>query len=609
MPVFESRLQSFAVVSDPATVAPRLAALRAELKRRGLDGFVAPRADEHQNEYVQKSAERLAWLTGFTGSAGLAVALADKAALFVDGRYTLQAKEQTDAAAFAIVHLIETPPERWLEANAAKGARIGYDPWLMTRDQVARLAKGAQAAGASLVALDDNPVDAVWSDRPAPPPAPVTLHPPKYAGESAAKKIARLRKTLGKLDALAISDPHSVAWLFNIRGGDVGCTPLPLAWALVAREGKPRLYVDGRKLSNAVRAKLADLADVEEPRALLADLERLGRDGATVRFDSTTAPEKLAATLEAAGGKADVGADPTALMKAAKNRAELDGARAAHLRDGAALTRFLAWFDAHARKGALTEIDAAAALESFRRETGKLKDLSFPSISAAGPNAALPHYRVNERSNRVIGRGVYLIDSGAQYEDGTTDVTRTLAVGRPTAEMRDRATRVLKGHIAIAMAVFPKGTTGAQLDTLARESLWRAGLDFDHGTGHGVGSYLSVHEGPQRIAKTGTTPLVEGMIISNEPGYYRPGHFGVRLENLVVVEKRVIAGAEREMLGFETLTLAPFDLALIDNRLLTRFEVAWLDAYHARVRKALSPLLDAPTRKWLAQATRKISNV
>ncbi len=606
---FVSHLQSFAVSSDPATVAPRLAALRAELKRRGLDGFLAPRADEHQNEYVQKNAERLAWLTGFTGSAGLAIALADKAALFVDGRYTLQAQQQTDAKAFAITHLIDTPPEKWLAANATRGARIGYDPWLATRDQLARFAKGAEAAGAQLVAVDDNPVDAVWEGRPTIAPAPVTLHPTKYAGEAAGKKLARLAAALDGAQALVVSDPHSVAWAFNIRGGDVGHTPLPLAWAMVPREGRPRLYVDGRKLSNAVRAKLADLADIDEPGALIGDLERLGREGARVRFDATTAPARLSQALEAAGGKAEVGVDPAALMKAAKNRVELEGTRAAHLRDGAALTRFLAWFDAEARKGKLTEIDACAALETFRRETGKLKDISFPSIAGAGPHAALPHYRVNEVSNRRIEKGIFLIDSGAQYEDGTTDVTRTIAVGKPTAEMRDRATRVMKGHIAIARAVFPKGTTGAQLDALARQALWEAGLDFDHGVGHGVGAYLSVHEGPQRIAKTGTAPLVEGMIISNEPGYYKQGAFGVRLENLVVVETRAIPGAEREMFGFETITLAPFDLALIDNRLLTRFEVAWLDAYHARVRKALSPLVDAPTRKWLAQATRKISNV
>lgn len=609
LPIFEARLQSFAAASDPAAVAPRLALLRAELKRRGLDGFLVPRADAHQNEYVQKGEERLGWLTGFTGSAGLAIALADKAALFVDGRYTLQAAGQTDAKAFAITHLIEQPPERWLEAHTPKGGRIGYDPWLMTRDQVARFARAAEAAGASLVAVDDNPIDAVWADRPVAAPAPVTLHPGKYAGETAAKKLARLRTALGKLDALAITDPHSVAWLFNIRGGDVGHTPLPLATAIVAREGQPRLFVDARKLSNAVRAKLADLADIDEPRALVDEIEKLGRAGATLRLDATTAPALLAQRLEAAGGKPDVGVDPTALMKAAKNKAELEGTRAAHLRDGVAMTRFLAWFDAEAPKGKLTEIDAAAALETFRRETGALKDISFPSIAGFGPHAALPHYRVSEASNLRIGKGIFLIDSGGQYEDGTTDITRTLAVGKPTAEMRDRATRVLKGHIAIALAVFPKGTTGAQLDSLARQSLWEAGLDFDHGVGHGVGSYLSVHEGPQRIAKTGTTPLAPGMIISNEPGYYKEGAFGVRLENLVVVEPRAIPGAEREMFGFETITLAPFDLALIDNRLLTRFEVAWLDAYHARVRKELSPHLDAPTRKWLAQATRKISNV
>ncbi|MBK9081683.1 MAG: aminopeptidase P family protein [Rhizobiales bacterium] len=607
--MFEARLQSFDETSDPSRVAPRLAALRAELTRRGLDGFIVPRSDEHQNEYVQKSAERLGWLTGFTGSAGLAIALGKTAALFVDGRYTLQAKAQSDARSFAQIHLIENPPEGWLEANAPAGGRIGYDPWLMTADQVKRLARAVAAAGAELVAVDSNPVDAVWADRPLMPPAPVSLHPPRFAGESAARKIARVKKALGKTDALVVSDPHSVAWLFNIRGGDVGYTPLPLAFAIVPRDDKPRLYIDGAKLSDAVRARLANLADIEAPDALTSDLARLGAAAKTVRFDATTAPALLSQTLEKAGGKAEIGTDPTALMKAAKNAAELAGTRAAHIRDGAAMTRFLCWFDAEARKGKLTEIDAVAALETFRRETGALKDLSFPAISGAGPHSALPHYRVNTRSNRRIEKGIFLIDSGGQYQDGTTDITRTIAVGKPTAEMRDRYTRVLKGHIAIAQIVFPRGTTGAQLDPFARQALWQAGLDFDHGTGHGIGSYLSVHEGPQRLAKTGVTPLVEGMILSNEPGYYKPGHWGIRIENLLVVERREIKGAEREMLGFETISFAPIDLTLVDSKLLTRFEVAWLDAYHAQVRKLLSPHLDAPTRKWLAQATRKISNV
>jgi Xaa-Pro aminopeptidase len=397
-----------------------------------------------------------------------------------------------------------------------------------------------------------------------------------------------------------------VAWLFNIRGADVAHTPLPLGFAYLPGDGRPILFLDSRKMTNSVRDALADQADIMEPDGLIAFIERLGAMGAQVAFDSATSPALLTQGFERAGGKADIGADPVTLMKAAKNKAELAGAGAAHERDGAALARFLAWFDAEAPQGRMTEIEAVKALETFRRATGALKEISFPTIAGAGPNSALPHYRVSVSSNRTIERGIFLVDSGGQYEDGTTDVTRTIAVGRPTSLMRDRFTRVLKGHIAIARAVFPKGTSGAQIDALARMPLWRAGLDFDHGVGHGVGSYLSVHEGPHRIAKTGTTALVPGMILSNEPGYYASGAFGIRIENLVVVELQTIAGAEREMLGFETLTLAPIDLRLIERKLMDADEIKWLDSYHARVRKVLSPLVDPSTRRWLADATRRL---
>jgi Xaa-Pro aminopeptidase len=599
--------QTFADASSPRTVAPRMAALRAELARRGLDGFVVPRSDEHQNEYCPPSAERLAWLTSFTGSAGLAVAMAERAALFVDGRYTVQAPAQTDTSVVDVRHLIDEPPEKWLEAHARPGQRIGYDPMLLTLDQARKLRAGVEAAGAAFVALDSNPLDAVWSDRPAPPLAPVTLRGDALAGEPAAAKIARLQAALGKADALAISDPHTVAWLFNIRGGDVAHTPLPLSFALTPREGRPTLYVDARKLSNSVRDALAASLDVAEPRQLEADLAALGRAGKLVRFDAQTGPEKLAHIVERAGGRIEVGADPAALMRARKNAAEIAGMRAAHLRDGVAMTRFLAWFDREAPKGGLTEIDAVRALEQFRRDTGALRDVSFPSIAGANAHAAIPHYRVTEASDAPIAPGVFLIDSGAQYEDGTTDITRTIAVGTPTPEMRDRVTRVLQGMIAISRAVFPAGTSGAQIDAFARRPLWEAGLDFDHGTGHGVGAYLSVHEGPQRIAKIGVTPLAAGMILSNEPGYYKAGHWGVRIENLIVVEPRHIEGGERETLGFETLTLAPIDQRFLDAALLTRDEIAWLDAYHARVRAALASHLDGEALAWLEQATRPAS--
>jgi Xaa-Pro aminopeptidase len=605
--MFESRFQSFARIGDASGGRQRAAALREELKRRGLDGFVIPRGDEHQNEYVPASAERLLWLTGFSGSAGVAVVLMDRAAIFVDGRYTLQAPEQVDAKVFTPLHLIDAPPTGWIESNLRRGGRLGYDPWLHTPDAVERLAQACKGAGGELFAVESNPVDAIWADRPAAPLGAVSRHPAHLCGESSRAKLARVRAALKAVDGLVVSDAHDVAWLFNIRGADVAHTPLPLTFAVVPIEGRPKLYVDGRKLSNAVRAYLSDLADVEEPNRLVEDLKAWGVDGKRLAFDAVTAPARLTQALQEAGGKAAAGANPIAPMKAAKNGAELEGARAAQLRDGAAVARFLAWFDREAPKGKLTEIVAAQALETFRRETGRLKEISFPTIAGAGPNSAIPHYRVSEATNLRIARGIFLIDSGGQYEDGTTDITRTLAVGRPSAEMRDRFTRVLKGHIAIARAVFPKGSSGAQIDAFARQALWAVGLDFDHGTGHGVGSYLSVHEGPQRIAKIGPAPLAPGMIISNEPGYYSAGRFGIRIDNLVVVEERKIAGAERAMCGFETITLAPIDTRLIARKLLSADEARWLDSYHVRVRKALAPHVDADTRAWLKRATRPLA--
>ena len=546
------------------------------------------------------------WLTGFSGSAGAAIVLKEQGALFVDGRYTEQAAAQTDPSVFEIRHLVEDPPSAWLERNLRRGDKLGYDPRLHAPDAVSRFAAACSKAAAELVAVAENPIDKLWADRPGPPLGPVVPHKLRFAGEAASDKMERVRERLAGVDGLLISDPHNLAWLFNIRGSDVAHTPLPLGFAFVPRKGSPVVFLDARKLSNSMRDTLMELAELYEPGALQAFLRELGRKGSHVLFDAATAGAVLTQTLEREGGKAEVGPDPITLMKATKNKAELAGARAAHERDGPAMARFLAWFDNESPRGKLTEIDAAAALETFRRETGLLKDISFPTISAAGPHAALPHYRVSEASNRKIEKGVFLIDSGAQYEDGTTDVTRTIAVGRPTSVMRDRFTRVLKGHIALAEAVFPAGTTGAQIDALARTYLWRAGLDFDHGTGHGVGSYLSVHEGPQRISKTGTVALAQGMIVSNEPGYYFPGAFGIRIENLVAVTKREIAGAERQMLAFETLTLAPIDLRLIDLKLMTANEIKWLNAYHARVRKTVSPLVDPGTRRWLVNATRRL---
>jgi Xaa-Pro aminopeptidase len=592
--------------SSSGESAERLKALRLELSRLQLDGFLVPRADEHQNEYVAPAFERLAWLTGFTGSAGFAVVLPKEAAIFVDGRYVIQVRGEIDRKLFSPLDSGETTPARWLAEHAKSGAKIGYDPWVHTPAQIERFKKALEGKDVSLVAVEKNPIDACWGDRPAPPLGAVSLYPPRLAGASVKSKLERIGKALGDADALLISDPHSLAWAFNIRGADVAHTPIALGFALAPKKGRPRLYVDEAKLSQKTRAALSKYLDIAAPAKLPDDLAKAGRSGQTIMFDAATVPARLVESFRAAGGAPRVGEDPIALMKAIKNETELAGARAAHVRDGAALTRFLAWFAEEAPKGALTEISAAQALETFRREDGKLRDISFPTISAFGEHAAIPHYRVTEKSNLKIGRGVYLVDSGAQYLDGTTDVTRTVVVGRASKQLRDHFTRVLKGHIAIARSVFPKGVSGAQLDAFARRALWEAGLDFDHGTGHGVGAYLSVHEGPQRISKIGTTPLRPGMILSNEPGYYRAGEYGIRLENLVIVEKREIAGAEREMFGFETITLAPFDLNCIEQRLMTAEEIDWLDAYHARVRKVLSPLVDAKTRAWLQAATGRV---
>lgn len=610
--MFSAKFQTFDETADPAAAAPRIAALRAALKTRGLDGFILPRADRHQNEYVPGSEERLAFLTGFTGSAGTLIVLADKAVLFTDGRYTLQARAQTDPALFTVLNSSETAPAAWIEKNMPEGAKLGYDPWLYTAEGAEKLAKACTKAGATLVAVESDPLDIIWTDRPAPPLGPVALHDLRFAGRTSEEKLKEITEQIEqqRADALVISDPHNVAWSFNIRGADVAHTPLPLAFSVISKDRRPTIYIDGRKVSNAVRDRLEALADIRKPDALTDDLKALGVAGLTVIMDQATAADALVRLVKEAGGKVMLMTDPVTTLKAIKNEAEIAGTRAAHARDGAAMTRFLAWFDREAAQGNLTEIAAAEALETFRRDSGLLKDVSFPSISSAGPNGAIVHYRVTSKTNRKINPGeLFLIDSGGQYEDGTTDITRTIVVGTPTDEMRKRFTQVLKGHIAIASAVFPDGTTGAQLDTLARQYLWRAGVDFDHGTGHGVGSYLSVHEGPARISKLGTIALKRGMILSNEPGYYKEGAFGIRIENLIlVVEAPPIAGAEKAMNAFETITLAPIDRRLIDVSLMTEDEIAWLNGYHARVAETIGPLVDKDTRTWLGAATRPLAN-
>jgi len=591
--------------------AEKLKRLRESIAREGLAGFLVPHGDEHQSEYPPPSSERLAWLTGFTGSAGFAIVLAGKAAIFVDGRYTLQSSTQVDPV-FDREHLIENPPPRWLAAHARPGDRIGYDPWLLTLADVRRFAEAAASAGAELVPVSANPLDAIWTDRPAPPLGAVTPHPESLAGEAAENKIARLQAALveRKADAAVLTQSDSIAWLLNIRGSDVAHNPTALAFTILPASGRPSLFIDGRKLSNAVRTELAALTEIESAASLATGLAALA--GKRVLLDPATTADAIRKLIADAGGTIVEGPDPVALPKARKNATELAGMRRAHIRDGAAMVRFLAWLDA-AAPGALDEIAVADRLRDFRAEAAsrdgmELVDLSFDTISGAGPNGAIVHYRVTPETNRRLeANSLYLIDSGAQYRDGTTDITRTVAIGSPTAEMRERFTLVLKGHIAIATARFPVGASGAQLDSLARIALWKAGLDYDHGTGHGVGAFLSVHEGPARISKMGTVPLEPGMILSNEPGYYRTGAYGIRIENLVIVTPPApIAGGDRDMLGFETITLAPIDRRLIEPGLLAPDELRWLNAYHAWVAATLAPLLGESERAWLAAATAPI---
>ena len=596
------------MTNTESDTAARLNALRDELARRRLDGFIVPHADEHQGEYLPPHAERLAWLTGFDGSAGAAVILADRAAVFVDGRYTLQVRQQVDTALFDPQHLTEQPAGTWLAANASQGARIGYDPWLHTPAQLDRLRQGCGRAGAALVAAESNPIDAVWPDQPAPPTAPVVPHDERFAGRGSAAKREAIAETLRQdgVKAAVLTQADSIAWLLNIRGGDVSHTPLPLSFAILHDDATVELFLDPAKQTPDLAAHLGNAVSVAAPPALGPALDRLGAGGARVQAAPNSAAAWIFERLTDAGADIVRADDPCTGPKARKNEVELAGTRAAHRRDGAALSRFLAWLPGAVADGALSEQAAADRLQALRAAGEHFRDLSFDTISGAGPNGAIVHYRVSAASNRTLAPGqLYLVDSGAQYLDGTTDVTRTVAIGAPTAEMCDRFTRVLKGHIALATVRFPKGTTGSQLDTLARYHLWQAGLDYDHGTGHGVGSYLGVHEGPQRISKAaGAVALEPGMIVSNEPGYYKEGAYGIRIENLVtVVPVEPPAGAERELLGFETLTLAPIDRTLIDTDQLTAAEVAWLDGYHARVHEVIGPQVDDATRTWLAGAT------
>ena len=598
--------------AGPPAPAWRLAALRRELRRSRLDGFVVPQADEHQGEFTPRRARRLQWLTGFSGSAGVAVILAHKAAIFVDGRYTLQVENQVDVRDWERHHLIERPFDAWVAAELA-GGRLGYDPWLHTPAGVRRWAAASARAGADLTACETNPIDTVWSNRPPPPVTPIVAHGVALSGRESADKIAEICSILRRdgEDAAVLSDPASIAWLLNLRGGDVPNTPLALGFAIVEASGGVCFYTDPRRLGPAVKSGLPAAVTVLPRDALAAACDRIAA-GAKVRLDADTVPVWFADRIRKAGGTPVESSDPCALPKACKNAVEIAGARAAHIRDGVALTRFLAWLDASTRPGtnaALDETAAADELDRCRAASGEgYRGPSFDTISGSGPNSAVVHYRATSKTSRRLKQGdLYLVDSGGQYVDGTTDVTRTIAVGEPDDDHRKHFTAVLKGHIALATARFPEGTTGAQLDALARAPLWAIGVDFDHGTGHGVGHYLGVHEGPQSISKAhGDTAFRPGMICSNEPGYYRAGAWGIRIENLVVVEKDDGLDGERPMLRLATLTKAPIDRRLIAVDALGEAEIRWLDAYHADVRETLAPLLDAKTAAWLAEATRPL---
>ncbi len=609
-PLKTRMFQTFEERGDPQWARERLPALRRHLAKSGCDGFILPRTDAHQSEYLADHDQRLTWLTGFTGSAGTAIILAERAVIFVDGRYTVQVARQVDGKLFNIVNVTDKNPSDWIADEAGEGTRLGYDPWLHTPDGLERLRKAAEKAGAELVALATNPVDAIWTGQPEPPSAPIVPHPLKFAGELTGAKLMHLREELAKTgsDALVLSLSDSIAWLFNIRGSDVAHTPVALAFAIITRD-KATLFCDPQKVGPDTAAWLAPHVTTEHESKLGPALDALGAQAATVQIDPASSPVWIVERLDAAG--ADIGRepDPCTAAKALKNQTEIAGARTAHLRDAIALARFLSWLDTEAPSGNTDEISAVKRLEELRAQSNALRDASFETIAGSGPNGAIVHYRVNEYTNRPLEPGsLFLVDSGAQYRDGTTDVTRTVAIGTPSDEMQRLFTLVLKGHIAIATARFPQGTAGVQLDALARIALWRAGHDYDHGTGHGVGSYLGVHEGPQGISKRAKVSLEPGMILSDEPGVYIEGAFGIRIENLLLVrEPEPIDHGARPMLSFETLTLAPIDLRLVEPRMLSQAELEWLNAYHARVRDELASQLQSLERDWLIAATVPIS--
>jgi Xaa-Pro aminopeptidase len=599
------RFQSFEAKTDRATVAPRVAALRAEIAAAGLDAFLVPRADAHRNEAVPESEARLAFISAFTGSAGLALVGLKRAGLFVDGRYTLQAPAQTDTRVF---HVFETPaatPAGEIARFVPAGGKLGYDPWLHTPREIADLEE--RLAGKAVLVPTDNLIDRIWPDHPAPPAGPIEFLGDNRAGRSAAGKLAELRATLAAegMDAAVLTLPESICWLFNMRGRDTPNTPFVLGFAIVPRRGMPTLFLDTPRIDAGLRTAFAGIARLAGSSTLTAALRRLGAADKRILIDPTSAPAAIYNALHGAGSVLVERRDPVLLPKSRKNDAEIGGMREAHRLDGIALAKFLAWFDTEAPKGRLTEIDVVTALESFRREEASMVDVSFETIAGAGPNGAIVHYRVTEGTNRRLEAGeLLLLDSGAQYLSGTTDITRTISTGPATPAQKDRYTRVLKGMIGIAMARFPRGTSGAQLDVLARQHLWQAGLTYTHGTGHGVGAFLSVHEGPIGLSPRYTLPLEPGMIISDEPVYYEPGAYGIRIENLVLVAESALGGGK--YLEFETLTLAPIDTRLIEKGLLAPAERDWLNAYHARVFGEIGPLVKGEVKAWLKQATAPI---
>lgn len=607
--------QTFDSTGDPSVGAPRVAELRQWMGANQLDGFLVPRSDEHQGEYVAPGSERLRWLTGFSGSAGVALVLADRAVIFVDGRYQLQVRHEVDMRVFTVASLIDTPPPVWIRENLGDGLRLGFDPWLHTIGEVKALTESANKIGATLVALGRNPIDALWQDRPAPPLGRVEIHPIQFAGELAKSKLQRLAEAIAKDGAThaVLTDPSSIVWAFNIRGSDVPHTPLALGFAVLAADGNHQLFMDKRKLPITPEAYLTQLCELRAPSELEKAIVDLARSGAKVSLDPVLAADRLRTLVAGNGGTVVEAPDPARIPRAVKNEAEIAGSRAAHRRDGAAVTKFLCWLD-RTDPETLDEIATVTKLEEYRHLGGEetqmpLRDVSFATISGAGPNGAIMHYRVSTATNRKLARGeLYLVDSGAQYQDGTTDITRTVPIGTPTEEMRERFTLVLKGMIGIAALRFPAGTRGMDIDAFARVALWKQGCDFAHGTGHGIGSYLAVHEGPQRIARTGTQQLLAGMMLSDEPGYYKEGHYGIRIENLILVTPaEAVPGGDITMHAFETLTLAPIDRRLVRPELLNRDELDWLNAYHARVLAEIGPMVDGETLNWLETATAPIS--